>query len=459
MSEVSNHLGRGTLERYGYEIELRPAGSLLISRPSELLVSRALRGAFNTAGDLVEHTLGWGAGAGVSDSVPRTLPSSDVVHVCDDEVVWGGGVVHAYGHFLIESVSRLWPLLPNGQLEGRPVVWTTPRELPYVRDWREAFGVRVVELPRGGVTRFTRMFVPEPAWRLDAWIAPEIHQIHLHARAGLDLPSFPKSEVLWLSRSGLPRARVAYDEVLLEWLLREHVTVVNPERMSLGEQIAAIEHSRVVGGIVGSAFHTLLMAARIPECVLLCAGPVRAAFVDQNLLLKHNATFVHGLATVEATPSGRTGFRVKFPFGYRVLIPETLRALSRTVLPELLEDQDLEALARPENLSFEVRSPSAKDELATAIARVLIDPLWMHARMRLGQRFEEEELHRCALEQYAMVAELSDEYGARASHYAARNLAQLGRTAEASEMARRALSMDSTSKEAAAAAYMSEAGD
>jgi hypothetical protein len=444
----------GTVERYGPAVELRGPGSLPIAGPSELLVSGSLRCAFDPGGALVESTVGFWDGMDIPRAVQTTLPAPDVVSVCNEEVVWGGGIVHAYGHFLVESVSRLWPLLPDGELEGMPVVWTTPRELPYARDWREAFGARTFELPRSGVVHFKKMFVPEPAWRLNAWIAPEIRDVHQHARAGLDVPSFRGSRVLWLSRSGLPRARIAYDELLLEWLLRDHVTVINPEMMSLGAQIAAIEGSEAVAGIVGSAFHTMLMADDLPRCVLLCGSQVRAAYVDQGSLLGQDFHFAHALALTEATPSGRARFPVKFPFGYRVLIPEALRELSRTVLPELLEDGLLDKLARPEGLS--VDGCGEDGELTTAIARVLVDPMWMSARMRLACVFEEEGFYECALEQYTMVSELSEVYGARASHYAARNLARLGQSAKASEMALQALSLDSESKETAAAAYVLE---
>jgi hypothetical protein len=447
-------LNLGTVERYGPAVEFRGPGSLPISGPSELLVSRSLRCAFDPGGALVERTVGFWDRADIPRAVQATLPSPNVVSVCNEEVVWGGGIVNAYGHFLIESVSRLWPLLPDGELEGLPVVWATPRELPYVSDWRKAFGAQAFELPGDGIVHFTKMFVPEPAWRLNAWIAPEIRDVHRHARAGLDVPFFPRSRVLWLSRSGLPRARIAYDELLLEWLLRKHVTIISPETMSLGAQIAAIEASEAIAGIVGSAFHAMLMANTVPRCVLLCGSQVRAAYVDQGSLLDQDFHFAHALALVEATPSGRARFPVKFPFGYRVLIPEVLRELARTVLPELLEDGLLRELVSPECLS--VNGRGEESELTTAIARVLIDPMWMSARMSLARVFEEEGFYECALEQYTMVSELSEAYGARASHYAARNLARLGQSLKASEMALRALSLDSESKETAAAAYVLE---
>lgn len=445
-----NLLGN-TVERYGAEAEFRRSGSLLISKPDQLLVHRSSRGAYDPDGSLIESTVNlWHPGADLPDSVPAELTDRHVVRVCDDEVVWAGGVVHAYGHFLIESVSRLWPLLPDGELEDQPIVWTTPRELPYIQEWCEAFGLRCVDLPREGAVHFTRVSVPEPAWSLNAWIAPEIRDIHLHARATLPTRQFPKVDVLWLSRSGLVRSRAAYDEVLLEWLLRKHVMLVSPELMSVSQQIGAIESCKAAAGIVGSAFHTMLMAKRIPECFLISGGLVRGAYVDQDLLLGEHTKFVYGLAAVEAAYSGRLQFPQKLPFGYRVLIPEVLRALAQSVLPDLLDDPDLYVLAEPERPLPAVGS--ASNELVTAIARVLLDPMWMNARMRLGQICEGCGLHNLALEQYTMVAELSDTYAARASHYAARNLVQLGRLGEATAMAERALAIDP--QEVAAAAYV-----
>ena len=111
------------------------------------------------------------------------------------------------------------------------------------------------------------MLVPEPAWRINAWIAPEIRDIHLHAREGLDVTPTAGNGVTWLSRSKrLGRYRVPYDERLLEWLIEPYVTILRPETMNLAEQVAAFEGSRAVAGVIGSAFYTLLMTTRQPDC-------------------------------------------------------------------------------------------------------------------------------------------------------------------------------------------------
>ncbi len=366
-------------------------------------MSRHIRGAYEPDGRLARDTVRlWGEGQAPPDAVPDRLPDQDVVQVCDDEVVWGGSMTGHFGHFLTESVSRLWPLLSGSGLEGLPVVFVTPLRSPFIEEWLAAFGVRAMTLPDRGVVRFRRLFVPEPAWRLNTWIAPEMRDIHLCARRGLEVRPAPRSNVLWLSRFELERHRVSYDEGLLEWLLGRHVTVVNPQLLTLAEQIAAIEASTAVAGVVGSAFHSLLMAVEIPSCIYVCPASVQSAHIAQNRLLGSDATFVEALAAVKL----ESHERVRFPAGYRLLIPRILRALAGTAIPALLGNPKLAALARPELLA-EADPHADENDMEAAIAQALRDPTSISARKQLGALFEAKGLDRYAHEQYAMVADLS----------------------------------------------------
>jgi hypothetical protein len=285
-----------------------------------------------------------------------------------------------------------------------PVVFTTPRKAPYVHDWLQAFGAQVVELPEEGAVRFKRMYVPETAWRLNAWIAPEIRDVHLHARSNLELPESPRYDVLWLSRAGLGPFRIPYDEGLLEWILGDQVTSIRPDTMTLAEQVAALEASRAVAGVVGSAFHTLLMTAETPECLYLCPPWDKGAFPAQHQFLDANATFAKALSVAAWTTRVRTK-GIFFPGGYRMSIPDALNALSATVHPTLLDDARLAVFAKPEQRGHHSALVSELDKL---VLEVLLDPLSMEVRRRLGAAFAAEGLDRFADEQLAMVADLTD---------------------------------------------------
>jgi hypothetical protein len=430
---------------------LRPRGSLAISEQRELLVVRSSFGAYGPDGLVARETLRrWGDEERLPDFpgplVPESLPSNEaVVRIVDEPAVWGGCISDHYGHFLTEFVSRLWPLLPGGKLAGLPVVFSGLDDWPFVHDWLNAFGVRTIDIPRRGIVRFKRMYVPEPAWRLNAWVAPEMLDVHRHARRGLNCAPLPSSNVLWLSRLGLDRDRVPYDEALLEWLLEDYVIPINPQAMTLEEQVCAFEANRTVVGVAGSAFHTALMTRLPGRRIYLCPALVSAPLVAQEGLLDGDSTFVHALAATKMSqvPSARR------PASYRLMIPEIVRALRDTSIPQLAEDSLVSLLAEPERLASTVghRQPERTSDMNVTLARVVLDPLSIDARMALGMRFEAEGLIECAIEQFATVADLAGDY-ALAPLRAAQLLHRNQRFDEAAAMARRVLAIDPESKDA-----------
>jgi Glycosyltransferase 61 len=389
-------------------IDLRSRGALRIAEARELVVTRSARAAYESTGAVAKDTVRLrGVDAERPDPIPDRLGNEKVVAVCEDEVVWGGYLGHHYGHFLTECVSRLWALLPGSELEGRPVVLVSSRPWPaFVDEWLDAFGARVFELPDRGAVRFTKMSVPEPAWRLDGWIAPEMRDIHLHVRRHLRIPVPSRDGVLWLSRAKIGRDRAAYDERLVEWLLQDHVTMVHPEELSLARQIAAIEGSRGLAGIVGSAFHTLLLALDPPERLYLCARRVTSGYGAQDLVLNDKSRFLRALV-----PAGVRRTR-RPPSGYRVLIPETLRWLSATLLPELAESPKRAVIGGLVHREIDFGGYRPRGKLDTAVAAVVREPCSVGARMELGELFEAEGRSECALEQFTLAADMSDSCGA-----------------------------------------------
>lgn len=439
----------------------RRRGDLNLSPPRDLTALASVLGAYQPNGELAEDTVCyWGSGQllQIRGRVPPPrqpyIGAVDQVH--DEPVVWAGVAFSHYGHFAVESVGRLWPVLQGGKLDGMSVVIP---ELPWGKvfpEWFSALGVPRIEPPKNGAIRFRRMYVPEPAWRVDAWAAPEIRDIHLQVRRNLEIKSVAAHRVLWLSRSQLKRERRAYDECLLEWILRDHVHVFHPEDHSLAEQIGAIEASDFVAGVIGSAFHSLLTAQEPPRCIYLCPGnetthgslyEPQGAYLVQDRLLDNDGVFLYVCA-----PTGVDdycfpgGVPLTFPASHRILIPETLRALQKIALPDLFDDPRASALAHPDRWHREGHGQDLG--LVAAVVAMLRDPMSADARMALGLEFEAKGIDRCALEQFMTAADLGQNR-VPPLLAAARVLIREEATDQASEVCEQVLMLDPESRETA----------
>lgn len=437
-------LQHGTAELSG-QVEPRAAGSLSLSEPRELLVTRGIRAGFRPDRTIDPETLRWwgpGAGSPIEDLAEK-MPEIEVVAEHEEVVVWGGCVIGHFGHFLIETASRFWPLLPGGECEGADVVLTTPSGPRFTREWLDGFGAPIFELPAEGAVRFLNVRVPEQAWRIDAYVTPEVREIHLKARDGLELPDTPASDVLWLSRTGIELDRRVRDEALLEWLLGERVSVIRPETLTLAGQVAALESTKAVTGSIGSAFHTQLMVRDVPDCVYLTPARVASPFAAQDWLLEQPSSFVQTMAIEQMQPRYE-----KRREGHRLLVPESLRALGATMLEGLLDDSRLARFAHPELPAARIEDGDRPDpDLDRFVLRALLDSDSIDARMSLAGAFESAGLNQCALEQFFLVADWTDAY-AYGPLRAARLLAASGDADEAARMAARVLAIDPDSKEA-----------
>lgn len=193
------------------------------------------------------------------------LPSN--LTIVEEPVLVGGCLFHHFGHFLIDSMSRLWArnLFPT-----LPMLFTTDREQPpFGIEILDALGVQSRILSVDRPTVFQEVICPGPSfeYRWKAYsVADEPHTT---------VASTISSNRRWrrpvcLTRSGLPDQIEGFDGLLrsirkseaepeLEAeLARRGFDIVRPEELSLGHQISLFEQAPLIVGARGSAFHTAL---------------------------------------------------------------------------------------------------------------------------------------------------------------------------------------------------------
>ena len=198
------------------------------------------------------------------------------------------GHVSSIGHFLTETLSRVWVRDACGLADP---VWVFHGADPRVKPWgaellRHA-GIPLDRLVRyAAPTRLRRVVVPRPALELNAgiWsIFPEF-MADLGARV-LGRSVVRRSEQpLYLSRERMrPRQRIHGNEgALSAWLRARGTRIVHFQDMPIAEQVRAINTHATVIGPVGSAHHLNLLAGRPARHIYLARslGPQTYMLVD-----------------------------------------------------------------------------------------------------------------------------------------------------------------------------------
>ena len=304
---------------------------------------------------------------------PRSLP------LLDEEVVYLGWRFNHYGHFLMQSLARVW-FLSEVPAATRVLFHQPDAERFQPTGWSERmlalFGVppeRVATLREP--TRVRRLLVPEPFFSPRS-VAGD-RTVRAHVRMGepyravaerLTGGAAPTAGPLYLSRSRLPsgQRRLVGEEALEERLRRAGVAIAHPEQLSLEEQVRLVNRHTDLVSNAGSAAQNVLFALHGPRLHLLANGTSFSPdyFLHQTVC-DAPTTFVNALGTC-----GRPGY------------PHAQKQTPLAVVPGVLEAHlaGRGLLADPDAIAGPLPGdPCSGPEYAEA---------WLHGRLREAGRRE-----------------------------------------------------------------------
>ena len=198
--------------------------------------------------------------------------------------LWGGVLWMHFGHFLVESTSRLWALDHlKEEIDGVLFIPKRPRNsgevAGYQRDFLQLLGcdkeMRSLEAP----ARVERLIVPGQGFGLGSLITGTQPFRDSIARNFAREVAPEGAEKLYISRSKLPagRGNLIGEEALEQALAAEGYHIFHPEKHDLRTQIAAYKAARQVIAAEGSALHLLAMVARSEQQVAIVVRRPSAA--------------------------------------------------------------------------------------------------------------------------------------------------------------------------------------
>jgi capsular polysaccharide biosynthesis protein len=238
-------------------------------------------GVYDESGHLVDNSLRQDKEHLGVQAFPQLSPSMindiKVQHVLKGRYLYLGFYTEHYGHFLLETLSRLWAYTENkydGVVFNEFVI---PRQTQGISSFSQLFfapfGIKASSVSIVNVTtQFEWLDVPNPQFFI--LNKADIDYIDTYRKiSDFYIPS-KKDESLriYVSRSKLlKRKRKVLNEAAIEKVFISHgFIVIHPQELSFLEQLALLSNTHVLAGMEGSGLHNCVFMPPGGTVINLC---------------------------------------------------------------------------------------------------------------------------------------------------------------------------------------------
>lgn len=225
-------------------------------------------------------------------------------------VLYGGFWRSAWGHFLMNSTARLWPLFTGAVKSVDHILFmVAPADNVAIdgnfKEFVELAGIADKIVTTTDEIAVERLLVPEIAFENCAYYSREAMAVFEAVKRAVPDTGIAV-EKLFLTRSGLPDAR--YDEINIERLddlfSLNGYRVVSPERIPLSEMIGMMRGARHLASVAGSLSHNFVFADRGSDAVVIERGAVSNVYqIGLSMMVGLPTTFIDAFRLPRIAPS------------------------------------------------------------------------------------------------------------------------------------------------------------
>lgn len=181
------------------------------------------------------------------------IPMPKFRKIFNEKCIYGGYLLTVYGHFIRESLSRLY-FIKKYNL-NYPVIFSyaqSKKLLQYQKDIFELFGINNIYIV-DEVTMFNNIYFPPPGSILNSTFTFEQKEA-----LGIIKDKMVKGKYLYISRKNF-KGRTLRNEGELESILKSRGwKIIYPELLPINEQLKEYSTSEIIMGVCGSAFYSML---------------------------------------------------------------------------------------------------------------------------------------------------------------------------------------------------------
>lgn len=215
--------------------------------------------------------------------------------------LYGGHWMHHFGHYMLETLTSLWPdrvALEESVGPVRGLVFHRFTQLQPVHDWQETllagtgWGGLPIHVVDAEHTRVERLVVPGRSLAINGWALPEAaatwRRIARHVETGhperVLRPEPGTERRVYLSRAKFAhrehesgrkvRVPLEFEDAVDRMMAERGFEVVHPETLPIVDQVLAVSSADVVVGRPGSQLHLSIYAP--PTARVLTLGDARS---------------------------------------------------------------------------------------------------------------------------------------------------------------------------------------
>lgn len=187
--------------------------------------------------------------------------NKDKVKFIDQDVVFLGGVLGHFGHFLLEHFCRAWAVY-NMDMRDKSVVLVDYKGIGTVPGFVYKL-LGLVGIPKDRIiilnetTRFKNVYLPTQSFDMYKFTSHEYGQIFDNIVAGLNRGSNDVRvfEKLYVSRMKMGDRRTLGEQKIENVFKHNGFHVIYPETLSLEDQAKIVSGCKVLAGCAGTALH------------------------------------------------------------------------------------------------------------------------------------------------------------------------------------------------------------
>ncbi|EKO3656204.1 glycosyltransferase family 61 protein [Vibrio metschnikovii] len=208
------------------------------------------------------------------------------------------GILHNhYGHFLTESLARLWPIKQNEQIDHIVYLNSTEHVPNFVYQFFELIGLKdKLRIIDSESLIVEKLIVAKPALEYPNGFHSDYLVLREELLANNDFPSNTDTRPLFVSRANLCPGyeRMIIGERQIEQRLSASgAVVIHPETLSIEEQIRYFNAHQTIIGYAGSAMHNLLYTQGNKNLLMYTGRKVPNIYKKIDKALNNRATYVN----------------------------------------------------------------------------------------------------------------------------------------------------------------------